>query len=835
MSLKKVGLKAKMMIGSCAPLILVILLGVASMWSIKLLLETSAKVDNSHKVMGSAKDIEKLIGDLEIGERGFLIAGKDEFLDPYLKGKKDLSSKITQSKEMVQEDESQVKRLTKIESFVSQWYEKAATPEIAERRKVEEGLRREEYLKGVLAEGIGKEKLYELKQILENMEIDFLNSENMSGNNLVLAISKDIADMKNGVRGFLITGKEEFLYPYTTGHEALQRHLKFIRQNVDATYDRGVMAENISKIEELVTTWQDESGGAIVGLREQLDDEEIDFGEMSEAYVESSGTEILDELSQTLEDVIADFDKEMNERALRLLAAISKSMAEMQMGVRGYLLSGEEDSLIPYQAAQDNVGNQIMDLTDLVDNAYDVDYMKENIDRVEELTSEWTENDAEPKIQYRVEMNKIMATMADVTALIQAGTGKKFMDAVRGELKTFTNQERTVMKSRQELAKKTANSTKNLIILGTLMTLFVALVISYILTRSITRPFKEIFQGLQSFSLLELHDVQSQFGEITQSLTESGQLVNEASQEIAEGANVQAASLQETAASMEQISSMTKMNNTNANKANELMQEANLLVKRTNEAMEELTNSMVAISDASDKTVKIIKEIDEISFQTNILSLNASIEAANAGEQGAGFAVVAGEVRDLAMRSAEAAHSTASLIEGNVSKIQKGNELVGKAEEAFSEVANIASKVAKLVSEIAAASDEQTHGIEQINKSLTEMEDVTQQNAASTQNLSEQANRLNTQVRIMLSILEGSEEEDSDPEDGEDYEEYEYPDNHYVAQQLDYEEEYYEEDDGEYEDGEYEYEDDEYEDDHNSTDVDIESYEEFIDEGKLNF
>ncbi|MBF0450358.1 MAG: CHASE3 domain-containing protein [Candidatus Magnetomorum sp.] len=806
----KIGLKAKMMIGSCAPLILVILLGIACMWSIKLLLETSAKVDHSHRIMGSAQEIEKLIGDLEIGERGFLIAGKDEFLTPYLTGKTNLSSKINQSKEMVQTDTSQVSRLEQIEFFISQWYEKAATPEIAERRKVEEGLKSAEYLKGVLADGVGKERLTKLKAILENMEIDFLNSENMAANNLVLAISKDLADMRNGVRGFLITGKDEFLYPYTAGNDALQRHLKFIRQNVDATYNREEMSENVGKIEELVGTWQEETGETLVQLREKLDAEEIEFQGMIDSYIENSGSEVLEELAQTIDTVLADFDKEMNERAMRIVAGISRSMAEMQMGIRGYLLSGEEDALIPYQTAKENIGNQMMDLSDLVQNAYDVDFTKENIEKVESISAEWIKEDAQPQIDYRVQMNKNMATMSDVTALIQAGTGKKFMDAVRKELDNFINRERTVMKSRQELAKTTANSTKNLIIIGTLMTLFIALVISYILTRSITRPFKEIFQGLQSFSLLELHDVQTQFGQITESLTQSGQLVNVASQEIADGANVQAASLQETASSMEEISSMTRMNNSNANQANALMQEADLLVQRTNKAMEELTLSMTAISEASDQTVKIIKSIDEIAFQTNLLSLNASIEAARAGEQGAGFAVVAGEVRSLALRSAEAANSTASLIEGNVNKIRAGSELVGKADEAFSEVAGIASKVAKLVGEIAAASDEQTQGIEQINKALTEMEDVTQQNASSTQNLSEQAARLNAQVKIMLTILEGTEDDDADDESDEDSD-------------LIYDEgSDFNDDDQSRRSASYSF-------------VDTDSFEEFIDEGKLDF
>ncbi len=144
---------------------------------------------------------------------------------------------------------------------------------------------------------------------------------------------------------------------------------------------------------------------------------------------------------------------------------------------------------------------------------------------------------------------------------------------------------------------------------------------------------------------------------------------------------------------------------------------------------------MGEISTASEETQKIVKTIDEIAFQTNLLALNAAVEAARAGEAGAGFAVVADEVRNLAMRAADAAKSTAGLIEGTVKKIKDGVDLVGTTNEDFSKVAESSSKVGELLVEIAAASKEQSLGIEQINTAVTEMDKVTQQNAAGSEEL----------------------------------------------------------------------------------------------------
>ncbi len=238
-------------------------------------------------------------------------------------------------------------------------------------------------------------------------------------------------------------------------------------------------------------------------------------------------------------------------------------------------------------------------------------------------------------------------------------------------------------------------------------------------------------------------DAKDEIGELSRTIDDMrktvGQTVGESMSiavRLAEASSEQAAAGEETSSSLEEMSSMTKQNADNANTADNLMKDANQVIGAANNSMGDLTNSMGEISMASEETQKIVKTIDEIAFQTNLLALNAAVEAARAGEAGAGFAVVADEVRNLAMRAADAAKSTADLIEGTVKKIKDGVDLVETTNEGFAKVAESSGKVGDLLGEIAEASKEQAQGIEQINVAVTEMDKVTQQNAAGSEELS---------------------------------------------------------------------------------------------------
>jgi len=256
---------------------------------------------------------------------------------------------------------------------------------------------------------------------------------------------------------------------------------------------------------------------------------------------------------------------------------------------------------------------------------------------------------------------------------------------------------------------------------------------------SITRPIQRIISGLD---------------EAAAQVSAGGGQVAAASQTLAEGAGEQAASIEETSSTLEEISSMTKENAEHSTAADHLIQETNGIVSQANQSMRELTLSMKAIAKASEDTSRIIKTIDEIAFQTNLLALNAAVEAARAGEAGAGFAVVAEEVRSLAMRAAEAARNTAALIKDTMHKVEDGTALAGNTNQGFSRVAESANKVADLVGGIAAATSEQARGIQQVNQAVAEMDKVTQQNASSAEETASASEQMNAQAQQMKQMVE---------------------------------------------------------------------------------
>ncbi len=549
-----------------------------------------------------------------------------------------------------------------------------------------------------------------------------------------------IVDQETGMRGFAVSGDEEFLEPFNTGTKEFKKIVNTLKQTVD---DNPNQVTRLNEIEDKGLKWRTEIAMNFIELRRNIKRGEDERQKLFSLIESGVGKKNMDKLRSLVAHSRLSTSKQ-NQLIL--------DMINMETGLRGFLLNNKEEYLEPYNSGKSQLEihlNQFTVSASIKNAAY-----------------HWLEDYAEKAIEINREA---MATtkMESFYAEFNKKLGKKYMDEIRSTMADFINEETNLLGGRKKAEEKMARITKGALILLTLIAILVSLSIIFIVSRHVLNQVggepsevADISERISNGDLSQEYALDSNSSGIYKSvvtmanklktivgniiagannIASASQQMSDTSQQMSQGANEQASSVEEVSSSMEEMAANIQNNTDNAGQTEAIALSSAGGIREGSDATNTAVKGMKNIAEK-------IKIINDIAFQTNILALNAAVEAARAGEHGKGFAVVAAEVRKLAERSKVSADEIDELS-------RDGVDVAEKAGKKLEEIIPGIEKTAQLVQEIAAASIEQSSGAGQVNNAMQQLNNITQQNAASSEEMATSSEELASQAQHLKEII----------------------------------------------------------------------------------
>jgi len=708
----RISFKIKLLLGYGLILALMLIIAVVVYLSVTSLTGNFKSVDHTHKVLAQASSIEAAAVDMETGMRGYLLAGKTDFLTPYKNGKKTFESLLASLSITVSDNPSQVELLADISTTIHDWQIKVTEPVIALRTSIGDAKSMND-MSDVIKQAKGKQYFDKFRGQLKTFidreatlmqtrkkqaatSTDIKELKKLTGwvehtYNVIAqaqAIVAAAVDMETGMRGFLLAGQDEFLEPYNGGK---------VRFNQLITQLMGTVADNpaqVTLLKESKTTidqWVSLVVEEQIALRREIGDAKT-MDDMADLVGQAKGKVYFDKFREQINT--------FKEREKVLMEVRNAALEDTEFAVINTTIFGTIFAIIAGAMFALYLTRHVMQLLG-GEPAY-----------IGAIARSVARGDLSRSLESEGEVQGIFAEMKNMMSYLQEKADLAQRIAA-GELNHQVNLASEKDTLGLALQKMTAN----------------------------------------------LNDVLGQTKMASDEISLGSSSVSQGSSSLSKGAGTQAENLVNISSSLNELSYQISDNAKNATQANELVSQAQSESKVGSDKMSLMVNAMEEITDSSQKISQFITTIDEIAAQTNLLALNAAIEAARAGEQGRGFAVVAEEVRNLAARSTVAAEETSKLIEVSVNKTVHGSSIAAETAESLRLIFEHIGKTSDLVQEIANASNEQAVGAEEINKGISEIDGVTQENNDAAQSSAAAAEQLSTQadhLKVMLSkfILE---------------------------------------------------------------------------------